>query len=207
MKRIIKTVLCVTVAACFSLSPFAVWAGPGSANIDSQIGEAVQALESRDYNKIIKLLQPFDGQEMEGSSMVQVQYLLGSAKFRRTDLALKANREKGLQKKDQLKENQIDSLREAFGHFKAAQDIDPTNKFAPECLYMTGKILDWGYMQRFKESMDNYTATYERYPGTEFGMKARESYQRLKSAMAPHQKSPHLNSGTPRGKNPHGGAI
>jgi len=205
MNRFVRIALTVTAVTCLLQAPFTVYAGPESANVDSQIGEAVQALESRNYNKVIELLQPFDSQEIKGSSMVQVQYLLGSAKFRRTDLALKDNRGKGLQRKDELKENQIDSLKDAFGHFKAVQDIDPTSKLAPECLYMTGKILDWGYMQRFKESLDNYTATYEKYPETEFGMKARERYDRLKSIMAPHGQSPHGNSDAPRGQSPHGG--
>jgi len=196
----IRTALSVAAVVCITLSPISLWAGPDSSNIDGQVDKASQALQNQEYDKVVALLEPLENQSVGESSSVRIQYLLGSAKFRGTDQELKDNREKGLQRKDQLNENQVVSLREASQHFKAAREIDPKGPYAPECLYMTGKILDWGYMQRFNESLANYSATYESYPGTEFGVKAQESYKNLRSKMSPHHSDPNMKLGTPTGK-------
>lgn len=197
-----KTVFAAALAAGLALNPLSAWAGPVKSGAEEVVSEAEGALAKKDYARVLDLLGALDGREMENSAKVQVQYLLGSARFGGTNLTLQENREKGLQKRDRLEEHQVTSLKQAFDHFKAAHDMDPEGKYAAECLYMTGRILDWGYLQRFREALDNYKKTYESYPGTEFGEKAGENYKRLLSLLSPHGGGSHGRPGSSSVENP-----
>lgn len=200
MKNNIRLISGAALVLFSALVVSAVWAGPEDSSIKGKIDEASMAFQNQKYEKVVSLLQPLEDQNMNDDSEVRVQYLLGLAMFRKTDLELKEKRKDGLQAKDKLVENQVISLRGAFEHFKAAHRIDPESKYAPECLYMTGKILDWGYMQRFNESLANYTATFEAYPETDFGQRAHKDYDLLRSKMSPHHSDPNMKLGAPRGQ-------
>ena len=74
--------------------------------------------------------------------------------------------------------------RSSPGMATSAPGFASVHPLAPESLFMTGKILDYGCLNHFKEAIVQYEACYQKYPDTEFGKMARERYDRLLPFMS-----------------------
>ena len=151
-------------------------------------------------------LTPYASEKLDADTAGTIHYLLGTSKFNITFQDIQQCRDGGTQKKDALQDHQIGPLKEALQHFRMVYEIAPQHSMAAESLYMAGRALDWGCLQRFQEALDSYSLAFENFPEQEFGKKARQRYDILNAKMSPHGKKPsipHRPMGTTKGSTPH----
>jgi tetratricopeptide (TPR) repeat protein len=160
-------------------------------NPSADFFEAQEHLNREAYDQSRAILEPYLEQELDSKIGSRVHFLLGLATFYPVRDELETGRKGVGRMMGLLSGQQIRNLNDAAGHFHAAIEADPSSAEAAESLYLLGLLHDFGYLQRFDESMMYYQRCFDEYPGTEAARRAEERYRILKEISGGIQGTPH----------------
>lgn len=157
----------------------------------TDIMKAQEFLERGSYELSRAILEPYLKQDLNPATGLRVHFTLGLATFYPVKDELEKGRKGVGRMMGLLSGQQIRNLNDAAGHFHAAIEADPSSAEAAESLYLLGLLHDFGYLQRFDESMMYYQRCFDEYPGTEAARRAEERYRILKEISGGIQGTPH----------------
>ncbi len=164
MKRINLSVVVFILMVIIAFVPVSSNAKSSSKDVDTRVAGAEEAGAKAEYQTVLDLLEPLESENLDSADKkAKVNYLLGMARFSLTDSAMQAARNDKSQANDKLQQSQVDQFKAALENFEQVLQATPEGEIAPESMYMKGKILDWGYLQRFSEAMETYKAASEKY--------------------------------------------
>lgn len=131
----------------------------------------------KDYETTIKILEPLSDYNKK-SYVAEKCYLLGMAYFEKSssELSQLSMNQRMFQASDNEAYYILDK---ALARFQDAIWYDVDGSFSVGSFYMSGRILDVGFLQRMDEAMEFYRRAFTEKPKSSFGRKALQRYRIL----------------------------
>jgi len=155
----------------------------GGVSPENTMEAAAKAIDAGDLDPTIATLEAVSREGLSDDSLSRLHFLLGKAKYIKVTTDIRECRSEGTQQKSELQDRQVEPLITALDHLNTSYELSPDSDWAPEALYATGLIQDYGCLQRFEGAMESYRILAEKYPDMDLGKAAAQKYAYLKSRM------------------------
>jgi hypothetical protein len=155
----------------------------GSGSPEKTMEAAAKAIDEGELDPQIAALEGVQKEGLSNESLSRLHFLLGKAKYIKVSTDIRECRSKGTQKRSELQEYQVEPLIAALDHLNTSYELSPESDWAPEVLYATGLIQDFGCLQRFESAVESYRLLAEKFPDTNLGKAAAQRFENLNSRL------------------------
>jgi hypothetical protein len=155
----------------------------GNGSPEKTMENASKAIDEGELDAPIASLEGIQKEGLSNDSLSRLHFLLGKAKYIKMITEIRECRSDGTQKTSELQDHQVEPLVVALDHLNTYYELSPDSDWAPEALYATGLIQDYGCLQRFESAVESYRVLAEKYPDTDLGKAAAQRYKSIKARM------------------------
>ena len=155
----------------------------GSSSPEKIMEAAAEGIDEGELDLSIEKLNGIQKEGLSVDGLSRLHFLMGKVKYIKVVTDIRAYRSEGTQKRSELQDHQVEPLKIALDHFETSYDLSPESDWAPEALYATGLIQDFGGLQRFEDAAKTYRVIAEKFPDTNLGKVAAQKYEDLNSRL------------------------
>lgn len=171
---------CLPLALIITVA-FSLGGGALAAGVAERLDKADAAINDNTLDEALKILSEVETEGLEDQMASRYEFLYGKAEYIQIVSDIRSCRADGSQTNNELQDHQTTRLKSALAHFQASYKLDADAPHAPEALYATGLILDYGCLSHFDEAMAAYKLTSDSFPDTDIGKAALKKYNIIKS--------------------------